>query len=137
MKTWLILLATLMTRVVAAQTPDSTVNPRARLFTARRCAECHGLEALKVKAAAEVGPDLSAAYADVPARYGVSLERFLAEPAGFMRSVLSEHKLTRTDADSLVRLFHDVYMEHLGRLDSLQRKPRPVRESGPSKEERP
>jgi hypothetical protein len=89
-----------------------------------------------VKARAEVGPDLTTAYADVRARYGISLERFMEAPAGVMRIVLNEHKLNRSQADSLVRLLHKVYLERLAQLDSLQRNPWPVRESAPSQDHR-
>jgi mono/diheme cytochrome c family protein len=132
MKTLLILLSALLVPALAAQSKDSTakdsvINPRARLFIARGCSECHGIEALKVKASRDVGPDLTAAYVDVPARYGVTLEAFFDEPAGIMRMVLASHvRLQPADADSLVRLFRDLYKEHLARLDSLQRQGRPV-----------
>ena len=130
----LLILVVLLAPTLAAQARDSaasdtTVNPRARLFVARGCSECHGIEALRVKARTDAGPDLTCAYADVPVRYGVPLERFFDEPAGIMRMVLASHvRLPQGDADSLVRLFRDLYKEHLARMDSLQRQARPVRE---------
>lgn len=132
MKTLLILLSALWAPTLAAQARDSTakdsvINPRARLFIARGCSECHGIEALRVKASRDVGPDLTTAYVDVPARYGVPLVAFFDEPAGIMRMVLASHvQLQHGDADSLVRVFRDLYKEHLARLDSLQRQGRPV-----------
>ncbi len=120
----LLLLAVVMaTRTLAAQTDTVAPNPRARLFVARGCADCHAIAHLKVKAKADVGPDLSSAYADVPFRYGVTLERFFVEPVGLMRMVLGVHiQLPRTESDSLVRLFRDLYTEHLARQDSLTRR---------------
>ncbi len=132
MKTLLILLSAFLVPTLAAQSrdsmaKDSVINPRVGLFIARGCSECHGIEALTVKASRDVGPDLTTAYADVPARYGLSLEAFFDEPAGIMRMVLASHvQLQQGDADSLVRLFRDLYKEHLARLDSLQRQGRPV-----------
>ena len=123
----LLLLALMATRTLAAQTDTVAPDPRARLFVARGCPDCHAIAHLKVKAKADVGPDLSSAYADVPFRYGVTLERFFDEPVGLMRMVLGVHiQLPRTESDSLVRLFRDLYDEHLARQDSLVRQARPV-----------
>lgn len=130
MKTLLILTLALASHPLAAQTDTVPVNPRARLFVARRCADCHSLEALRVKAAAEVGPDLTTAFVDVPTRYGVTLERFFAEPMGIMRVIFGgQIQLQRAESDSLVRLLRDLHTEHLARLDSLARRARPVQTS--------
>ncbi|HJS44410.1 MAG TPA: hypothetical protein VJ755_13130 [Gemmatimonadales bacterium] len=127
MRISLLLAAVMMTRTLAAQTDTMAPNPRARLFVARGCADCHAIAQLKVKAKADVGPDLSAAYVDVPYRYGVTLERFFDEPEGLMRMILGVHiQLPRAEGDSLVRLFRDLYTEHLDRQDSLVRQARPV-----------
>lgn len=131
----LLLLALMATRTLAAQKDTVAPDPRARLFVARGCADCHAIAHLKVKAKADVGPDLSSAYADVPFRYGVTLERFFDEPVGLMRMVLGVHiQLPRTESDSLVRLFRDLYDEHLARQDSLVRQARPVSGSPRSSE---
>lgn len=120
----LLLLAVVMTaRTLAAQSDTLQTNPRARLFVARGCADCHAIVHLNVKAKADVGPDLSSAYVEVPYRYGVTLERFFDEPVGVMRMILGVHtQLSRTESDSLVRLFRDLYTEHLTRQDSLTRR---------------
>ena len=132
----LLLLALVMaTRTLAAQTDTVPPDPRARLLVARGCADCHAIAYLKVKAKTDVGPDLSSAYADVPFRYGVTLERFFEEPVGLMRMVLGVHiQLPRTESDSLVRLFRDLYDEHLARQDSLVRQAQPVSRSPRSSE---
>jgi len=124
MKRAWIVAAALALQPLAAQTRVAPPNPRARLFVARGCSECHAIELLKVKAQTDVGPDLSSAYVDVPTRYGVTLERFFDEPRGIMRLILGGHvQLRRTDSDSLVRLFRDLYSEYVARLDSLNRRP--------------
>jgi hypothetical protein len=127
MKILLFLAAMLTARTLAAQTDTVALNQRARLFVDRGCSECHAIAALKVKAKVDAGPDLTSAYADVPFRYGVTLQQFFDEPMGIMRIVLAGHvHLRRADSDSLVRLFHDLYTEHLARLDSLNRRGRPA-----------
>ena len=127
MRVLLLLAAVMTTRTLAAQSDTVQTNPRADLFVARGCADCHAIAQLKVKAKADVGPDLSSAYVQVPYRYGVTLERFFDEPVGVMRMVLGVHtQLPRAESDSLVRLFRDLYTEHLARQDSLVRQARPI-----------
>jgi hypothetical protein len=135
MKALLIVTLALAAHPLAAQTDTVQVNPRARLFVASRCADCHSLLALKVKAASDVGPDLTTAYVDVPARYGVKLEQFFDHPVGVMRVIFGgQVQLQRAESDSLVRLFRDLYAEHLARLDSLTRRARAV-DGGPRSSE--
>lgn len=67
---------------------------------------------LRVKASAEVGPDLTYAYGDVLHRYGLNLESFMADPTGVMRMMLASHiRLTVADRDSIVRLLRELYEE--------------------------
>jgi len=121
----LVFAAILAVRSLAAQ--QVPVDARAALFVRSGCADCHGIVALRVKAKTDAGPDLTFAYGDVPYRYGMTLERFFAEPPGIMRLVLGVHiQLRQVQRDSLVRLFRDLYAEHVARLDSIQRAPRPV-----------
>jgi hypothetical protein len=125
MKIMLVIAAVVAAHSLAAQ--QVPADPRVSLFVRRGCADCHGIVALNIKAGTDAGPDLTFAYADVPYRYGMTLERFFAEPPGIMRLVLGVHiQLQPAQRDSLVRLFRDLYAEHLARLDSLQRVPRPV-----------
>lgn len=123
MKTiWLAAAAAVCTAPLAAQE-----DPRARLFQERGCSECHAVSALRIAGKTDVGPDLSYAYAEVPQRYGLTLEHFLNEPSGVMRLVLGGHiQLTRAERAALVDLFSDLYAQHLARLDSLRRGLRPV-----------
>lgn len=121
MKTLLIL------AILAAQHDSTIVNPRARLLTDRGCDNCHAVSVLKMKGKADVGPDLSSAYAEVPFRYGMPLDRFFDQPAGVMRIVLGGRtSLRAAERDSLVALFRDLYNEQLAKLDSAQRRIRPV-----------
>jgi hypothetical protein len=132
MKRMLIVAAILATQGLAAQqapvpVPGDSTDPRASLFVRRGCADCHAIAALKVKAKSDVGPDLTLSYADVQTRYGITLERFFDEPPGIMRVIFGgQIKLERADTDSLVRLFRDLYTEHLAQLDSLNRRARPA-----------
>ncbi len=87
-------------------------DPRARIFVQRGCTDCHAVSALRVKASADVGPDLTYAYGDVVCRYGINLESFMANPAGVMRMMVASHlRLTVADRDSIVRLLRGLYQE--------------------------
>jgi hypothetical protein len=93
-------------------------DPRAAIFVQRGCQECHAIAALRVKAATDVGPDLTFAYADVVNRYGTTLPSFFAEPPGVMGLVLASHMhLTRADRDSISRILRAVYEEHLAEMN--------------------
>jgi len=138
MKSMLIVAAILATQGLAGQqapappVPGDSADTRASLFVRRGCADCHAIAALKVKAKADVGPDLTLTYADVQTRYGITLERFFDDPPGIMRVIFGgQIKLERADSDSLVRLFRDLYTEHLAQLDSLNRRAGPPRASEP------
>ncbi|MGH7521427.1 MAG: hypothetical protein ACREMI_09115 [Gemmatimonadales bacterium] len=129
MKSMLIVAAILATPGLAAQqapappVPGDSADTRASLFVRRGCADCHAIAALKVKAKSDVGPDLTLTYAEVQTRYGITLERFFDDPPGIMRVIFgSQIKLERAESDSLVRLFRDLYTEHLAQLDSLNRR---------------
>lgn len=123
MKTYLV-----VALVAAVQTLGAQTDPRARFLTNLGCPDCHAVAALKLKSKADVGPDLSAAYSDVPFRYGMPLERFFEQPPSVMRIVLGGRPdLTRAQRDSLVTLFRDLYTAQLGRLDSVLRRSRVVR----------
>lgn len=87
-------------------------DPRGALFTQRGCTECHAVSGLGLKAATDVAPDLTYAYADVVIRYGVTLETFLDNPAGVMRLMLASHlRLTAAQRDSIVVILKQLYYE--------------------------
>ncbi len=92
----------------AAQTTDA----RVRIFVERGCRDCHAVSALKLKASADVGPDLTYAYGDVLRRYGMNLESFMANPPGVMRMMLASHiRLGVADRDSIVTILRGLYGE--------------------------
>ena len=98
--------------------PATPLDPRAVIFLQRGCNECHAIAALGVRAKADVGPDLTFAYADVLIRYGTNLETFLGSPTGVMEMVLSGHPvLTAVDRDSIVTILRALYLERRAEMD--------------------
>ncbi|HUL48875.1 MAG TPA: hypothetical protein VLT79_02550 [Gemmatimonadales bacterium] len=94
------------------------LDPRAGIFLARGCTECHGVWALHLRARSDVGPDLTFAYADVQARFNESLAAFLYNPSGVMRLLLVEHvHLSLADRDSITHVLEGIYREHRAQLD--------------------
>ena len=92
---------------------------RAEIFIRRGCTECHAISGVHVKAAHDVGPDLTFAYGDVVNRYGVSLEAFLYEPRGLMRMMLASHvPLGSVDRDSMIIILGALYRARRAELDS-------------------
>jgi hypothetical protein len=107
--------ATLTSPGLEAQQPD----PRASIFRARGCTECHGVWALHLKARSDVGPDLTFAYVDVVTRYGENLVAFLHNPGGVMRLMLVEHvQLSLADRDSIANILERLYREHRAQLNA-------------------
>ena len=94
-----------------AAAPASS-DPRAALFLAKGCPQCHSISALGVKSPAEVGPDLTLAYSDVRNRFNVSLEDFLRAPTGTMQVVLSQMiTLTPAERDSITHILKRLHEE--------------------------
>ena len=58
-------------------------------FVKKNCFVCHSVSTLGIDAAAQIGPDLANAVDDVQARFGRTLDDFLARPTGTMEVVLS------------------------------------------------
>lgn len=58
-------------------------------FVTTGCSTCHSVSVWGVKSAAQIGPDLSIAVEDVQARFGRTVDDFLAAPTGTMSVVLS------------------------------------------------
>lgn len=93
-------------------------DPRAAIFIRRGCAECHAIAALGVKAATDVGPDLTFAYADVVNRYGLTLPLFLDNPRGLMGLVFASHvHLAQSDRDSISHTLEALYNDRLADMD--------------------
>ncbi|HEX9611742.1 MAG TPA: hypothetical protein VF978_07615 [Gemmatimonadales bacterium] len=102
--------------VAGGQPPKG--DPRAEIFVRRGCTDCHVISGLGARAAADVGPDLTYAYADVVTRYGTNLESFLADPTGVMRLMLASHlHLSVRDRDSMVNVLKRLYCERRAELD--------------------
>ena len=112
---------------VSTQALPAQKDPRVQLLNRLGCPDCHTVSMLKVRGKADVGPDLSAAYVEVPARYGIPFERFFNQPPVIMDVVLGRRPpLRRAETDSLIALFRGLYLEQLARLDSAQHRLRPV-----------
>lgn len=58
-------------------------------FVSTGCFVCHSIKVLGVTSPAQIGPDLSNAVEDVQARFGRTIDDFLASPSGTMSVVLS------------------------------------------------
>jgi cbb3-type cytochrome oxidase cytochrome c subunit len=58
-------------------------------FVKTGCFVCHSISAYGVKSPAQIGPDLSVAVEDVQARFGRTIDDFIAAPTGTMAVVLS------------------------------------------------
>jgi cytochrome c2 len=58
-------------------------------FVSTGCFVCHSIRVLEVTSPAQIGPDLSNAVEDVQARFGRTIDDFLASPTGTMSVVLS------------------------------------------------
>lgn len=87
-------------------------DPRAALFVQKRCPQCHSISALGVKSAAEIGPDLTYAYADVQSRFNMKLDEFLENPTGTMQLVLSSQiKLSPEERDSVFHILKELHEE--------------------------
>jgi hypothetical protein len=84
---------------------QSTGDPRAALFLAKGCPQCHTISGLGVKSPNEIGPDLTNAYSDVESRFGTELDAFLAAPTGTMQMVLGQLiKLSPAERDSILHI---------------------------------
>lgn len=93
-------------------------DPRAALFVEKGCPQCHSISALGIKSPAEVGPDLTLAYADVQTRFGLKLDQFLAAPTGTMQMVLSSMiKLTPAERDSIIHILKELHEEREERAE--------------------
>jgi mono/diheme cytochrome c family protein len=89
----------------AQPAPPAASDPRAVIFVAKGCPQCHSISALGVSSPTNVGPDLTQAVTDVQSRFNTTLEAFLENPTGTMQIVLgSQIQLSPAERDSIVRL---------------------------------
>lgn len=66
-------------------------------FVRTGCSRCHDVASLGVKSPTPIGPDLSTAADDTVRRFSVPVDRFLREPVGTMRAVLTRQILLPPD----------------------------------------
>src|SRR5262249_23779709 len=82
-------------------------------FVSTGCFVCHSISALGVKSPAQIGPDLSTAVEDVQARFGRTLDDFLAAPTGTMAVVLSRQIiLTPEQKQIAIQKIREAFAEH-------------------------
>lgn len=79
-------------------------------FVKKNCFVCHSISTLGVDAAAQIGPDLAIAVEDVQARFGRTLDDFLAKPTGTMSVVLSTMiSLSDAERKEAIEKLHQAY----------------------------
>jgi cytochrome c551/c552 len=66
-------------------------------FVKTGCFVCHSIAVFGVRSPAQIGPDLSNAVEDVQARFGKTIDDFLANPTGTMSVVLSRQIILNKD----------------------------------------
>jgi mono/diheme cytochrome c family protein len=82
-------------------------------FVKTGCFVCHSIAALNVKSPAQIGPDLSNAVEDVQARFGRTIDDFLAAPTGTMSVVLSRQIiLTPDQKQEAIRNLRSAFAEY-------------------------
>ena len=79
-------------------------------FVKKNCFVCHSISTLGIDAAAQIGPDLALAVEDVQARFGRTLDDFLARPTGTMEVVLSTMiSLTPDERNEAIAKLREAY----------------------------
>ena len=108
------------------QTPEEAESERqmksgpGAWFVKTGCFVCHSIEALDVKSPAQIGPDLSTAVEDTQARFGRTVDDFLAQPTGTMAVVLSRQIiLTPAEKAVAVEKLREAFAEHLRRKQMI------------------
>ncbi len=82
-------------------------------FVKTGCFICHNVSSLGVKSPAQIGPDLSVAVEDVQARFGRTIDDFLAAPTGTMSVVLSRQIiLTPEEKATAIQKLREAFSEH-------------------------
>ena len=88
-------------------------------FVKTGCFVCHSISAYGVKSPAQIGPDLSVAVEDVQARFGRTIDDFIAAPTGTMAVVLSRQiVLSPEEKKVAVQKLRDAFAEHLRQKDA-------------------
>jgi cytochrome c2 len=82
-------------------------------FVSTGCTTCHSLSVYGIKSPAQIGPDLSIAVEDVQARFGRTVDDFLASPTGTMSVVLSRQiVLTPEQKQVAVQKLREAFAEY-------------------------
>ena len=82
-------------------------------FVSTGCFVCHSIKVFGVTSPAQIGPDLSNAVEDVQARFGRTIDDFLASPTGTMSVVLSRQIiLTPQQKQVAIGKLRDAFAEY-------------------------
>ena len=82
-------------------------------FVKTGCFICHSISAYGVKSPAQIGPDLSTAVEDVQARFGMTIDDFIAKPQGTMSVVLTRQIILSPDEKKFaVQKLREAFAEH-------------------------
>jgi hypothetical protein len=82
-------------------------------FVQTGCFVCHSIASLGVRSPAQIGPDLSTAVEDVQSRFGMTIDRFLANPTGTMSVVLTRQiVLTPEQKQIAIQKLRDAFSEY-------------------------
>jgi cytochrome c2 len=92
-------------------------------FVKKNCFVCHSISTLGVEAAAQIGPDLANAPADVQSRFGRTLDDFLAKPTGTMEVVLAT-MITLTEQEREEAIAKIRYAYELKQQEEMKPKPK-------------
>jgi hypothetical protein len=82
-------------------------------FVRTGCSRCHDVAAVGVKSPTPIGPDLSTAADDTVRRFNMPIDRFLREPVGTMRAVLTRQIMLSPEQQAeAVRQLDAAYAEY-------------------------
>lgn len=118
--TWLMAIAA-MSQAHCAEVPPAAAHTMvagaqvqgAEWFRQTGCTACHSISSYNAWNLTATGPDLTMAVEDVPRRFGVTLDEFLAAPTGTMAMVLSTRiPLTMDQRALAVAKLKEAYRRH-------------------------
>ena len=82
-------------------------------FVKNNCFICHSVTSYGIKSASNIGPDLSLAVTDVPARFGKPLDEWFMDPTGTMSVVLATQiPLTPDQRREAIERLKAAYQRH-------------------------
>lgn len=96
-------------------------------FVQTGCFVCHSIKVFGVISPAQIGPDLSNAVEDVQARFGRTIDDFLASPTGTMSVVLSRQiVLTPEQKAVAIEKLREAFREYQKQQTEAAAAPKPV-----------